>query len=237
MSGPARTDLEWALQHVSGHGFGDLVDADSVIEAAAHAHLAGLGLGAHEASLRAAATVLREKGAPTTAVNLVVMYADLAAKAARSEEGQTSSCAATTTQPVEFVRLGYAGASLHFRVQVSDTEMLWQCLYAAEGYLDVDAVGEAISGAAGLVSSVEFGREFSPVLYLYVPFWTGHAMTAKKQGEPGEQIPETDRETIAARLMAIGESLGAAETDVQLAPADAAPSIANAVICVRLWWD
>jgi hypothetical protein len=145
-----------------------------------------------------------------------------------------------STQPdqmVEFVRLGYAGASLHFRVQVSDTEMLWQCLYAAEGYLDVDAVGEAISGAAGLVSSVEFGREFSPVLYLHVPFWTGHAMTAKEPGESGERIPETERETIAARLMAIGKSLGAAETDVQLAPADAAPSIANAVICVRLWWD
>lgn len=138
----------------------------------------------------------------------------------------------------EFVRLGYAGASLYFRVQVGGIEALWQCLYAAGSGLDVDAVGEAVGGAAGMISGIEFGREFSPVLYLHVPFWTNHAMSAKgRPGVPVRPVPEPERETMAAELMAIGASLAADEADVQLVPADAPGTIAGAVRCVRLWWD
>ena len=39
---PSRDELEWALEHVDRAGFGDLVDADSTIEDAARAYLAGL---------------------------------------------------------------------------------------------------------------------------------------------------------------------------------------------------
>lgn len=41
-TGPSAADITWALSHVESNGFGDEVDADSIIEEAAQAHLAML---------------------------------------------------------------------------------------------------------------------------------------------------------------------------------------------------
>jgi len=141
---------------------------------------------------------------------------------------------------VEFIRAGYAGASLHFRVDAHNVATFNECVWAIGGYnafdpaTVTDRLGEVLPGCA---SGTEIGREGSPVIYVHVPFHTHQAMAGDIAQGDGERIPEEERETMAARVMLAGRQAGADEYDVQLVPADASPGIANAVIGVRLWWD
>lgn len=141
---------------------------------------------------------------------------------------------------VEFVRAGYAGASLQFRVTAPNVATFKECAWVIGGYNGFDPA--AVTDLVGAVlprcaSSVEIGREYSPVIYVSIPFHRHQAMAGDVAQEDGERIPEEEREALAARVMYAGKQARADEYDVQLVPADASPDIANTVIGVRLWWD
>lgn len=102
----------------------------------------------------------------------------------------------------QFVRLGFAPQVLGQR-GFQSTKFLTPPLsttQAAElvrvvpeyGSFRGDAVAEGIKRFAGRVSSVEFGREGSPVLYVQLPYWT-HQREGPIPREKGTRI--TDEET------------------------------------------
>ena len=135
---------------------------------------------------------------------------------------------AANDQAVEFVRLGYAGASLDFRVHVTDRDTFTRCMDVIGGYnrFSGSEAGEAIGRIFGQLMSVDVGRENSVVLYLYVPFWTQQRIV---QDGPNEPIPDWARNELADRIRALGKELHADEIDDQ--DFDGKP------YCIRLWWD
>jgi hypothetical protein len=143
-------------------------------------------------------------------------------------------------QSVEFVRAGYAGASLHFRVECPNRATFRECAWAIEGYNNYDpaTVVAALDEILGQCDGVEIGREYSPVIYVTIPFWTHQAMAAAETAQAtrtmnptGEPIPEGKREELAARVMLAGKLAHADEYKVTIAPG------MGKVHLVRLWWD
>lgn len=123
-----------------------------------------------------------------------------------------------------FVTLGYGDVfglpvrSLHFRTERMRPEIVTPLIRLVPQYnaFEGPAVADAVLllRERGFISSVEFGREGSPVLYLYIPSWVGTdeerrrlddeeietAKTAVKQAmtelladEIGEDVPNTIR--------------------------------------------
>lgn len=135
---------------------------------------------------------------------------------------------AANDRNVEFVRMGYAGASLDFKVQVTDTDTFRRCMDAIGSYNRFSGhdAAEAIGRIFGQLMSVDVGREASVVLYLYVPFWTQQRIA---QDGPNEPIPDWARQDLADRIRALGEELHADEIHDQ--DFDGKP------YCIRLWWD
>lgn len=92
----------------------------------------------------------------------------------------------------EFVRLGYRGASLHFRVQTGDLETFRACVHAIGAYNDFRpaAVSLRLGGIFGQCECMEVGREGSPVIYAHLPFWVRPARRPRPRGmrpDPGGQ--------------------------------------------------
>lgn len=61
------------------------------------------------------------------------------------------------------------------------------------------AVAEGIKQFAGRVSSVEFGREGSPVLYVQLPYWT-HQREGPIPREKGARIPDEESNQLVEEL-------------------------------------
>jgi hypothetical protein len=176
-------------------------------------------------------------------------HARIPATATRPDTSKEGSPAVTSDietqvnrQTVEFIRAGYAGASLQFKVQADTLATFRECLWAIGGYNDFapGAVSDALAPVLPDCAGIEIGREFSPVLYVSVPRWTHHTFAAREAGErdapAAEYITEEDREILAARIMQAGKAAGASEADVTLTPPDCG-TIGNTIIDVRLWWD
>jgi hypothetical protein len=135
---------------------------------------------------------------------------------------------AANAQTVEFVRMGYAGASLDFRTQVMDAGTFRECMAAIGGYnrFSGTAAADAIGAIFGELMSVDVGREGSVVLYLYVPFTAQQRIGTSEGSEP---IPDEEREALAERIRALGRELHADEIDAM--DFDGRP------YRIRLWWD
>lgn len=131
-------------------------------------------------------------------------------------------------QTVEFVRLGYAGASLDFRTQVRNKAEFVECMIVIGGYnrFSGTAAAKAIGAIYGELMSVDVGREGSVVLYLYIPF-TAQQRAGSREG--CVHIPEDEREALAKRIRELGGTLKADEISEDRF--DGRP------YRVRLWWD
>ena len=121
---------------------------------------------------------------------------------------------AANDHQVEFVRLGYAGASLDFRTQVMDAGTFRRCMEVIGGYnrFSGTAVSEAIGGMFGELMHVDVGREASVVLYLYLPFTKQQRAGSREGCEP---IPADEREALERRVTALGRKLHADEISAQ----------------------
>lgn len=135
---------------------------------------------------------------------------------------------AANDQTVEFVRLGYAGASLDFRTDVDDLDTFRRCMDVIGGYnrFSGTAAAKAIGDLFPELSRVEVGREASVVMYLYLPFYAQQRIGSHEGCVP---IPEDEREALKARIRRTGKALHADEIHDQ--DHDGRP------YCVRLWWD
>lgn len=135
---------------------------------------------------------------------------------------------------VEFVRLGYAGASLDFRAPMANLATFRACMAVIGGYNEFS--GTRVAGRLGALlgecMGVSVGREASVVIYAEIPFWTHQTMTAQADGwhGMGEHLTGEQREAIADRVRRLARELKADEiTDVD--------SGSLGLYSIRLWWD
>lgn len=139
-----------------------------------------------------------------------------------------------------FVLLGYGDVydlpvrSLDFRTENLNPEQLIPGIRVVPGYnnFDGDRVADAVAmlHREGMLMSVPFGREGSPVLYLNIPYWTHQRSNEKAWGQ-GEQIPEELREHYFTWIEDAMRGLRADEIDrIEVASGMASPGI-------RAWWD
>lgn len=86
-----------------------------------------------------------------------------------------------------------------------------------------EVVAEEIRPVFPRLSSVEFGREASPVLYAHIPHWTHQAIAWNGSGM-GERIPTDERNDIAREFL---EAMRRAEAD----------ELSDERYAARAWWD
>lgn len=151
----------------------------------------------------------------------------------------------------DFVRIGYDGAgAMHFRIGLpADFEHAAAILEAGpEGYnaYSVDRVRGALGEVWDQLSDVEFGREYSPVLYAIVPHWTHQAHGGPHSGEP---LAEEWCRAIAIRFLEVMRAAGAEEVSWRGCPTPSGTvpegwytgpeSIPDdvRVYSLRAWWD
>lgn len=130
----------------------------------------------------------------------------------------------------EFVRIGYNDACINFRVQFSRYEFdeLAQCIRNVTQYNAYQGVvvARAFEKIKGLVNKAAFGREGSPVLYLYL---NPHEWVEAKN-EWVKYAPEV----MAAQVEQVRKAFSKTEVD-EFYTMDEGHN--DNLACVRLWWD
>lgn len=147
----------------------------------------------------------------------------------------------------QFVRLGYGDEpqhglevrSLQFRTEAVSTKELQELVRLVPSYnaFNGPAIAKGLEALRGKVMYWEFGREASPVLYVYLPYWL-------KQQEincPDERCSEgswgevaNDRQLTSGELAALVTLLKTTFTTLQADEIDV-DNISDHVY--RIWWD
>ena len=107
----------------------------------------------------------------------------------------------------EFVRNGYGDefsrkfSSYSFRTQELRTNQVQQLVRLIKSYrsFNGEAVAQAITTFEGRVTSMQFGRELSPVLYVQLPHWTHQREMSPKDAER-RRIPDDENAKLVAEL-------------------------------------
>ncbi len=147
----------------------------------------------------------------------------------------------TAYRSIELMTLVFGqDASLHARTNpITDWKELCSTLRAVGGYnnFDPERVIDQLRPLFGDLSSVEVGREASPVLYVHLPYWT-HQQITRTDGHEcgmGERIDDADRRTLARGLFAAMRAAGADEISDERA--DAFGQVSEDPYRLRFWWD
>src|SRR5512146_2766031 len=160
---------------------------------------------------------------------------------------------------IEFVRLGFHDCSLDFKVRLGRADHLADVLNAAGGYNDFEPsrVFHALADVLPLVSSIEFGREASRVMYLEIPWWEHQAMgwDSKATGKVnGARLDDDARREAARKVADACKAAGADELSLEpdYGPLGAVtrervwlkagggadlPAEVSGSIKIRAWWD
>ncbi len=114
---------------------------------------------------------------------------------------------------------------LHFRCNRVDTDTAMELVDVIGGYnnFNPDLVKEAMKCFQGRVMRYEIGREYSPVIYIWLPYWTH-----QRENSPltsGEYIPEDDQERLKKEIM---------QTFGRAGPDEVSEWVKNVL---RFWWD
>lgn len=119
--------------------------------------------------------------------------------------------------------------SLEWKTDAGDFDTFAECVRAVGPYNDFEPelLLKVIEPIFGSLMRAEVGRESSPVIYLYLPFFT-----TQQIGRPklvvSEPIPEAEREQLERAIRVMGLAVKADEID---RAHDVKP------YCMRLWWD
>ncbi len=138
-------------------------------------------------------------------------------------------------QAIAFVKLGYGDLfdmsfrSLNFTTEELDTESTQSVVSLVKSYnsFDGNKIAQALSQFKGRISSYQFGREGSPVLYINLPYWT-HQREGDNSNTRGTKIEDSEFRKLLGELRQVFvNDLYCDEFDVD--------SIRKRT--VRVWWD
>jgi hypothetical protein len=131
---------------------------------------------------------------------------------------------------VKFCSIGYNDACINFRLQFShhDFDILRKCIAGVSEYNNYrgTTVAKAFDRIKDQVYSASFGREGSPVLYLYI-----HPQEYNAQTETWN--PRTP-EVLAKIVKNIRKAFSSASVDEFMTMDEGHQ---DNPACVRLWWD
>jgi hypothetical protein len=131
---------------------------------------------------------------------------------------------------VKFCAIGYNDACINFRLQFShyDFDTLRKCIAGVTEYNNYrgETVAKAFDRIADQIEKASFGREGSPVLYLYI-----HSHEYDKQAEKWN--PRTP-EVLAEIVKSIRKAFSRASVDEFMLQDEGSQ---DNPACVRLWWD
>jgi len=115
---------------------------------------------------------------------------------------------------------------LHFRTNPVDSDTAMELVDIIGGYNNFDPakIKDVMRAFRGQITGYEVGRECSPVIYVWLPYWT-HQREDWEMLETGERIPEDELEGLKRSLT----------TCFKLALADEVQEVSTSVI--RFWWD
>ncbi|GHE32160.1 hypothetical protein GCM10017673_38710 [Streptosporangium violaceochromogenes] len=137
---------------------------------------------------------------------------------------------------VEFVRRGYAGASLDFTVDVRDAETFAACVRAIGDHGDFRAeqVVHLLGGDVfGDYMGYAVGRDHSPLIVVGVPFWTHQARSGAHDLRGHRRLLPQERAGLVDRVRRAGAALGADRVTVFTSELEGV----NVPHRVRLWWS
>jgi len=114
---------------------------------------------------------------------------------------------------------------LHFRTNPVDTDTAMELVDIIGVYnnFDPNKVKDVMRAFRGQVSGYEVGREYSPVIYVWLPYWTHQREYSDEHY--GERIPEEELKGLKRGLM----------VSFKLALADEAQEVSSSIL--RFWWD
>jgi len=127
---------------------------------------------------------------------------------------------------IELIKLVYEeDLALHLKTRPVGSETAAKLAEAIGPYnrFDPEKVAEVIRRFRGRVEGWEIGREYSPVIYVHIPYWTHHREGSKETS--GERINREEREKLKQELIEAFKEAHADEVD------EISPSI------LRFWWD
>lgn len=133
-----------------------------------------------------------------------------------------------------FVKLGYGDMfgrqfrSLNFNTEELNTDDAQRVIRLVDSYnaFKGEKVAAALTQFRGRVTSYQFGRERSPVLYINLPYWT-HQREGSPKGQ-GERIDDAEFRKLVAELRGIFSGTLACD-EFELDPVRKRT--------VRIWWD
>lgn len=122
------------------------------------------------------------------------------------------------TPVAEFVKLGYGDSHdlsvrcLDFRTEgIGDFDTAAECLRVIDRYngFDAERIIPALEHVWPAISSVQIGREYSPVIYAKIPHWTNQ----RNDWEGGGMGESHDSDTMAAIALAFLGAMAGADAD------------------------
>jgi hypothetical protein len=115
---------------------------------------------------------------------------------------------------------------LHFRTNPVDSDTAMELVDIIGGYNNFEPakIKDVMRAFRGKVTGYEVGREYSPVIYVVLPYWT-HQREYWEKLEMGERILDEELEGLKAGL----------KVAFRLACADEIQEVSPSVI--RFWWD
>ncbi len=121
---------------------------------------------------------------------------------------------------------GYNCRMLRFRTEpLKDIDEVKNMIYLIDNYNDFhpDVVASVVEEFIDDVMYLEIGRESSPVIYVYIPFWT-HQQIKNRDDSMGRKLTDEEREKITYRVV---KALRNAKAD----------EVFPERYWVRAWWD
>lgn len=134
------------------------------------------------------------------------------------------------SKKAEFIDLGYnSDVSLEFKVSSNNLSELKALVNIVESHNDFESnrVNEAIEKIFPLVSGFEFGREYSPVLYINIPYWTSQQnQNINRKNHKARQLTDIEKTEIINKVLT---AFTEAKADENFYDKD--------LNKVRAWWD
>jgi len=126
----------------------------------------------------------------------------------------------------QFFKLAYEhDLTLNFKTELINTDIAKVCVEAINQYNDFAAeqVNEMLEALRGRIKGYEIGREYSPVIYVKLAYWTHQLETPKL---PARRISDEEYAALVDEIRRWAKRIKVDEFDVD-----------KDFRRIRLWWD
>jgi hypothetical protein len=131
---------------------------------------------------------------------------------------------------LDFLKAGFLSGAMEFVTPEMDVAEAKECVSYIRSYNNFDSakVNHVLDQIKGDIGGIQVGREYSPVLYVHFPYWTGQKTGSHIRGSGG-RIPDSVTQDSIAKAKRLFKGARADEIGLE---GDASTSHT-----LRVWWD